>query len=60
VAFFSKALSTTNQKFSTCEKEFLVMLMAVDKCRSYLQHKPFVIKTDDNSLYHLQDQNLST
>jgi hypothetical protein len=31
VAFFGKALSIANQKLSTYEKEFLVVLMAVDK-----------------------------
>jgi hypothetical protein len=31
VAFFSKALSKTNQKLSIYEKEFLDVLMDVDK-----------------------------
>jgi hypothetical protein len=36
VSFFSKALSVSNQRLFTYEKEFLVVLMAVDKCHFYL------------------------
>jgi hypothetical protein len=60
LAYFSKGLSTTNQKLSTYEKEFLVVLMAVDKWRSYLHKNPFIIRTNHQSLCHLQDQTLST
>jgi hypothetical protein len=60
VAFFGKALSVTNQKLSTYEKEFMAVLMAVDKWRSYLMRKPFIIRTDHKSLCSLQDQSLST
>jgi hypothetical protein len=35
-------------------------MMAVDKWRCYLQKNPFVIKIDHQSLYHLQNQTLST
>jgi hypothetical protein len=59
VAFLSKALSVNNQKLSTYEKEFLAVLMAVDKWRPYLSRKPFVIRTYHKSLCHLQDQTLS-
>jgi hypothetical protein len=45
VAFFSKALSSANQKLSTYEKEFRVVLMAVGKWRKYLLKKPFIIRT---------------
>jgi hypothetical protein len=60
VGYFSKALSVADQKLSTYEKEFLAVLMAVDKWRSYLVRQPFVIKTDHRSLCHLQDQSMST
>jgi hypothetical protein len=59
VAFFSKALSKTDQKLFTYEKEFLDVLMAVDKWHSYLSRQPFLIKTNHQSLCHLQDQSLS-
>jgi hypothetical protein len=55
-----KDLSKTNQKLSTYEKEFLVVMMAVDKWRSYLHRNPFIIRTNHQSLCHLQDQTLST
>jgi hypothetical protein len=52
IAFFSKTLSANNKKLSAYEKEFLVVMMTVDKWRSYLsRHK---------SLGHLRDQSLST
>lgn len=37
VAYMSKALGIKNQKLSTYEKEFLAVMMAVDKWRQYLQ-----------------------
>jgi hypothetical protein len=33
IAYFSKGLSKTNQRLSTYEKEFMVVMMAVDKWR---------------------------
>jgi hypothetical protein len=60
IAYFSKGLSSNNQKLSTYEKEFLAVLMAMDKWRSYLHKNPFIIRTDHQILCHLQDQTLST
>lgn len=60
VAYFSKALSVNNQKLSAYEKEFMAIMMAVDKWRPYLSRGPFVIKADHKSLSHLDDQVLST
>lgn len=56
ISFLSQALNKTNQARSTYEKECLAILMAIDKWKSYLQHPEFVIKTDQKSLVHLQDQ----
>jgi hypothetical protein len=53
IAYLSQGLSRANQGRSTYEKECLAILLAVDKCRSYLQHKEFVIRTDQHSLQHL-------
>jgi hypothetical protein len=53
VAFFSKALRVANQKLSTYDKEFLAVLMSVDKWRPYLLKKPFIIRTYHKSLCHL-------
>jgi hypothetical protein len=53
VAFYSKALGVKNSQLSTYEKEFLAILMAVEKWRCYLSRGPFVIRTDHRSLCHL-------
>lgn len=60
VAYLSKALGVKNQRLSIYEKEFLAVMMAVDKWRAYLQSAPFVIVTDHKSLCHLGDQQLET
>ncbi len=44
IAFYSKALGVTNQKLSIYEKEFLAIMIAVDKWRSYMLNGPFTIK----------------
>jgi hypothetical protein len=56
----AKLLVLKIKKLSAYEKEFLVVLMTVDKWRRYLSRHPFVIRTDHKSLCHLQDQSLST
>jgi hypothetical protein len=60
VAYYSKALSVNNRKLSIYEKEFLAIMMALDKWKPYLVRGPFVIKTDHQSLCHLDDQVLHT
>lgn len=60
IAFYSKALGSANSKLSIYEKEFLAIMMAVSKWRSYLLRGPFIIKTDHQSLCHLNDQALET
>lgn len=60
VAYLSKSLCPKNQGLSTYEKECLAILMAVEKWRPYLQHKPFLIRTDHKSLLHLTDQRIHT
>lgn len=60
VAYFSKALGVRNQKLSAYEKEFLAVMMAVDKWRAYLQRGQFTIVTDHKSLCNLGDQQLET
>jgi hypothetical protein len=55
IAFLSKALSPANMKLLTYEKEFLAVLMAVEKWRHYLLKMQIVIETDHKSLCHLPD-----
>ena len=58
IAFLSKALGETHKHLSIYEKEFLALIMVVDKWRPYLQCNEFVIKTDHKSLSFLMEQNL--
>lgn len=58
VAFLSKALSNQHKRLSIYEKEFLALIMAVEKWRQYLQGQEFVIRTDHESLAYLTKQNL--
>jgi hypothetical protein len=59
IACMSKPLAPKNRGLSTYEKEFLAVLMAIEQWRPYLQHKDFIIRTDQNSLVHLEDQRLT-
>lgn len=60
LAFLSKPLSATHQQLSIYEKEFLALLMAVERWRSYLQRGEFEIRTDHHSLCYLEDQTLQS
>lgn len=60
IAYMSKALGIMNSKLSIYEKEFLAVIMAIDKWRQYLQIQPFTILTDHKSLVNLCDQQLTS
>ncbi|KAG8087040.1 hypothetical protein GUJ93_ZPchr0010g8809 [Zizania palustris] len=60
IAFYSKALGLKNQHLSIYEKEFLAVLMVVDRWRSYLLRGPFTIYTDHKSLCQLDTQVLTS
>ncbi|GJY77978.1 reverse transcriptase [Tanacetum coccineum] len=60
IAYLSKALSPKHQALSTYEKEFLAVMMALDKWRGYMLDRHFKIKTDHFSLKYLLDQRLTT
>lgn len=55
ITFYMKALDITNQKLSIYEKDFLAIIMALGKWRTYLVRHPFIIKIDNKSLWHLED-----
>jgi hypothetical protein len=58
VAFLSKALGEKHKNLSIYEKEFLALIMAVERWRHYLQRQEFIIRTDHKSLAYLKEQNL--
>ena len=58
VAYLSKALAKHHKNLSIYEKEFLALIMAVEKWRQYLQHQEFIIRTDHKSLTYLTEPNL--
>jgi hypothetical protein len=60
LAFLSKALGPRACGLSAYEKECMAILAAVDHWRSYLQLGKFVIRTDQRSLVHLEEQRLTT
>jgi hypothetical protein len=60
LAFLSRALGPKNQSLSIYDKECLAILLAIDKWKTYLQHHPFTIHTDQHSLIHLGDHKFNT
>jgi hypothetical protein len=53
IAFLSKPLSKNNKLLSIYEKEFLALIMAVERWRQYLRRQKFIIRTDHKSLVYL-------
>jgi len=58
IAYLSKALGQKHRNLSIYEKEFLALIMAVEKWRHYLQRQEFTVVTDHKSLAYLNEQNL--
>jgi len=58
IAYLSKALGEKHKALSIYEKEFLALIMAVERWRHYLQKQEFLIVTDHKSLAYLNKQNL--
>lgn len=50
VAYLSKSLGKKHRELSIYEKEFLALIMAVERWRHYLERKEFIIVTDHKSL----------
>ncbi|GJU80648.1 putative mitochondrial protein [Tanacetum coccineum] len=55
-----KTLSAKHQALSTYEKEFLAVVVALDKWKGYLLDTHFKIRTDHFSLKYLLNQKLTT
>ena len=60
IAYLSKTLSSKHQLMSTYEKEFLAVILALERWRGYLLDRHFKIKTDHFSLKYLLDQRITT
>lgn len=60
IAYISKALSPKSLSLSVYEKQFLVIILTIDKLRPYLIHGGFVIRTYQNNLKYLLEQKIST
>jgi hypothetical protein len=60
IAFISKALGQNNKHLSIYEKEFLALILAVDRWRQYLQRHPFIVRTDHKPLTFLGEQHLQS
>jgi len=58
IAYLSKALGEKHKSLSIYEKEFLALIMVVERGRHYLQRGEFFIQTDHKSLAYLNEQNL--
>ena len=60
LAFLSKALGVKHLGLFIYEKEYLAILMAVDKWRHCLEQDQFIIQTDHESVTYLLDQKIHT
>ena len=60
IAYLSKALSPKHQALSTYEKEFMAVVLVVEKWRPYLLGRHFVIKTDHFSLKYLLEHKITS
>ncbi|GJY66503.1 ty3-gypsy retrotransposon protein [Tanacetum coccineum] len=60
IAYLSKTLAPKHQSLSTYEKEFMAVVLALEKWKCNLLDRHFKIKTDHFSLKYFLDQRLST
>ena len=60
IAFHSQALKAKYLHLSTYETELMALASAVKKWRSYLLGRPFMVKTDHQSLKFLLEQRIAT
>ena len=60
IAFHSQLLKGKALQLSTYEKELLALVTVVHKWRPYLLSRPFIIKTNQQSLKYILEQSITT
>ena len=60
IAFHSQVLKGKAVQLSTYEKELLALVTAVHKWRPYLLGKPFIIKTNQQTLKYILEKRIAT
>lgn len=60
IAYLSKALGPKSMGLSIYEKEFLAIILVVQKYRAYLICGTFIVRTDQKSLKYLLEQKIYT
>lgn len=60
IAFFSQGLSDKNKPLPVYERKLLELVTVVQKWKSYLLRRPFIIKTDYHSLKYLLEKRITT
>ena len=60
IAYLNQALKGKNLFLSTYEKEFLALVLAIQKWRHYLLGHKFVVRTDQQALKYLLEQKVGT
>lgn len=59
IAFVSKSLNLRNQALFIYEKEFMAVLLAIQKWKHYIQGTHFIIRTDQQSICYLMEQKIT-
>lgn len=59
VAYASKALTSTEQRYSNIERELLAVVYGVERFRTYLVGRPFKVVTDHKPLRVISTKNLT-
>lgn len=59
IAYLSKTLAPKHHQLSAYEKEFMVVVLAVEKWRPYLLGRYFIVKTDHFNLKYLLEQKVT-
>ena len=60
IAYLSKALAPKHQGLSTYKKEFMAVVLAVEKWRPYLLGRHFIIRPDHFSLKYFMEQKITS